>query len=326
MTTSGDVIYGGSSGTPTRLAIGSSAQVLTVSGGVPAWVNASSGFSNPMTTKGDIIYEDGTPAPNRLPVGSSGQVLTVVSGLPAWGAASAASITYGTIASLPSVPASGTIYICTDCGYTFLSNGSAWLAYYNGWPVSRPVIGNFSWVAQGSATASTSTGPLVLHQPHTGNDTLASQILTPPSTPYTYTIGFSALLPSLNFTQTGLIIRDSSTGKCIVLSLFNGVGSSSSGTTQIQIVRYTQPSSGAATFNSTTLSWPYMATGNTFLRIYNDGTNLNYYVGNTPFDFELLLTESKSAWIGTINQAGIYADCNTSTFFVDMNCFHFVQT
>lgn len=37
MTNAGDIIIGGSSGAPTRLAIGSSTQVLTVSGGFPAW-------------------------------------------------------------------------------------------------------------------------------------------------------------------------------------------------------------------------------------------------------------------------------------------------
>lgn len=86
MTTLGDTIYGGLSGVPTRLPVGTSAQVLTISGGIPSWQNAAAGFVNPMTTKGDIIIENATPAPDRLPIGATGQVLTVVAGLPAWGA------------------------------------------------------------------------------------------------------------------------------------------------------------------------------------------------------------------------------------------------
>ena len=43
MTTTGDTIYASSGSTPARLAIGSSGQVLTVSGGVPTWANASAG-------------------------------------------------------------------------------------------------------------------------------------------------------------------------------------------------------------------------------------------------------------------------------------------
>ena len=42
-TTTGDLIYASSANTPARLAIGSSNQVLTVSGGVPTWANAASG-------------------------------------------------------------------------------------------------------------------------------------------------------------------------------------------------------------------------------------------------------------------------------------------
>lgn len=44
MTTLGDIIYGGSSGSGTRLGIGTSGQVLTVSGGLPAWENSSLTF------------------------------------------------------------------------------------------------------------------------------------------------------------------------------------------------------------------------------------------------------------------------------------------
>jgi len=45
MTTSGDIIYGGASGTPTRLAKGSDSQVLTLASGVPSWATPSVGTS-----------------------------------------------------------------------------------------------------------------------------------------------------------------------------------------------------------------------------------------------------------------------------------------
>jgi hypothetical protein len=43
LTTTGDTYYASAAGTPARLGIGSSGQVLTVSGGVPTWATASSG-------------------------------------------------------------------------------------------------------------------------------------------------------------------------------------------------------------------------------------------------------------------------------------------
>lgn len=45
-TTTGDIIYASSANTPARLGIGSSGQILSVSGGVPAWAAAPSAGAN----------------------------------------------------------------------------------------------------------------------------------------------------------------------------------------------------------------------------------------------------------------------------------------
>ena len=64
-TTTGDTVYASGGTTPTRLGIGSTAQVLTVSGGVPAWAAASSGaltlisrssYSNVATVAFDNVF------------------------------------------------------------------------------------------------------------------------------------------------------------------------------------------------------------------------------------------------------------------------------
>ncbi|HTJ52619.1 MAG TPA: hypothetical protein VL443_24355 [Cyclobacteriaceae bacterium] len=62
----GDIPYRNSSGYLARRGIGTSGQVLTVSGGLPVWATPSAGFANPMTTLGDLIYEDATPTAVRL--------------------------------------------------------------------------------------------------------------------------------------------------------------------------------------------------------------------------------------------------------------------
>jgi hypothetical protein len=75
MTTAGDLILGGASGTAGRLAKGSDSQVLTVdpTTHLPVWA-ASGGFADPTTTKGDLIAHGSSTT--RLPVGTDGQVLT----------------------------------------------------------------------------------------------------------------------------------------------------------------------------------------------------------------------------------------------------------
>jgi hypothetical protein len=88
MTTAQDLIVGGASGTPTRLGVGASTQVLTVVGGVLTWqAPVSGGMTNPMTSAGDVIVGGASGAPGRLGVGTADQVLSVVAGVPAWAAA-----------------------------------------------------------------------------------------------------------------------------------------------------------------------------------------------------------------------------------------------
>lgn len=65
MTTAGDVIYGGASGTPTRLAKGTAGQVLTMNSGAtaPEWANASGGgFTSVSVVTGsrakDTVYQN----------------------------------------------------------------------------------------------------------------------------------------------------------------------------------------------------------------------------------------------------------------------------
>lgn len=50
MTTTGDTIYSSSGSTPARLGIGSTGQVLTVSGGIPSWATPSSGSMTLLST------------------------------------------------------------------------------------------------------------------------------------------------------------------------------------------------------------------------------------------------------------------------------------
>lgn len=59
MTTSGDVIYGGASGAPTRLAAGTNGYVLTMVAGIPAWVKGQSGMATATATLNDFPFYTG---------------------------------------------------------------------------------------------------------------------------------------------------------------------------------------------------------------------------------------------------------------------------
>lgn len=89
-TTLGDIMYGGTGGTVTRLAGSTSASlaVLTQTGNgttsaAPVW-STTAVLTNPMTTSGDIIYGGASGVATRLAKGTDGNYLTQVSGVPAW--------------------------------------------------------------------------------------------------------------------------------------------------------------------------------------------------------------------------------------------------
>lgn len=87
-TTLGDIEYrSATANTNTRLAIGTTGQVLTVAGGVPTWAtsdDANAIQNSLLTTTGDTIYASGASTPARLGIGTTGQVLTVSGGIPSW--------------------------------------------------------------------------------------------------------------------------------------------------------------------------------------------------------------------------------------------------
>jgi len=86
MTAVGDLIRGGASGAPTRLAVGTNGNWLTLSAGVPSWaaLPVDPGFPNPLTALGDLFVGGASGAPSRLGIGTTAHVLTVVGGVPAW--------------------------------------------------------------------------------------------------------------------------------------------------------------------------------------------------------------------------------------------------
>jgi hypothetical protein len=167
---------------------------ITISGGVIT-STSSGGMTNPMTTAGDVIYGGTSGTPTRLAGGTSGYVLTSngATSAPSWQAWSGGSsgVLYGTRASLPgTIPASGTEYKCTDSPYSYISNGTAWLAFFMGMPVTEPVTGNFSWYNQSTAAVDTTYGGERLSIGSSGSTGFVTRGKSYPGTAFTQTFGF----------------------------------------------------------------------------------------------------------------------------------------
>jgi hypothetical protein len=86
-TTTGDIIYASGANTPARLAIGTSADVLTVSGGIPAWAAPAAGgkvlqvvqgTTSTLVTNGTNVYADTGLSATITPSSASSKVLVIV--------------------------------------------------------------------------------------------------------------------------------------------------------------------------------------------------------------------------------------------------------
>jgi hypothetical protein len=192
--TTGDILYASGSGALSKLPIGSSAQVLTVAGGIPSWAAAASsgvttisfastgltpstatsgavtvggtlGAGNGGTglasyTAGDIVYASGASTLVKLPIGSSAQVLTVTAGVPSWATPSTgvSTISFASTGLTPSTATSGAI---TVGGTLAAGNGGTGVATLtgmvkgNGTSAFSAATAGTDYVAPGTATTFT---------------------------------------------------------------------------------------------------------------------------------------------------------------------------
>lgn len=102
-TTAGDLDYYTSSTTKSRLAIGSSYQLLRSTGTAPAWVSLSTVMANAAIVAsqaaGDLVYASSATAISRLAIGTSYQLLRSTGSAPAWVSLSTATANTALVAS-----------------------------------------------------------------------------------------------------------------------------------------------------------------------------------------------------------------------------------
>lgn len=145
MTTTGDLIYEASSGTAARLPVGTTGQVLSVVGGIPAWATGGGGGSGTVTSVGSGTGLTGGP------ITTSGTLSLATSGVGAGVFGSTTQIpqlnvdTYGRITSATNLSFSS--------GFTSISVGSTLINS----STTSPTTGQFSLVGGTNVTLSATT-------------------------------------------------------------------------------------------------------------------------------------------------------------------------
>jgi hypothetical protein len=191
MTTLGDMIYEGAGPSAIRLGIGSTSQVLTVVGGVPAWATPASGgvttisFGStgltPSTATSGAVSVAGT-----LAVANGGTGATTSTGSGAVVLATSPTLTTPNIGT----PSAGTLTSCTGLPITAGTTGTLGVARGGTGLTATPTNGQIP-IGNGTGfTLATLTKVQVLQLP-----TLQVQLL------YPHQVGVQALLQLIDFTQ-----------------------------------------------------------------------------------------------------------------------------
>lgn len=225
--------------------------------------------------------------------------------------------TFGTFASLPAtVPPAGARYKQTDGPYEWISNGSIWQAFWNGYPVTLP--SSAGWTSEGVAaqsgciagTVNYTNGYGYLVGNNLNNESFGAQYrASPGSTPYSFTarmvfdasgiIGQAVYGNALSGPSilTGACIgfRDSG-GKYIVFGVLPYEGTPQTFVSVAYFNSSVSYNTNLAAISNMALMTPLSSLRDLTLKIKNDGTNINFYISvDGGQNFALFYSEAITA-------------------------------
>ena len=196
----------------------------------------------------------------------------------------------------------GRLYLPTE-GYVHQDNGSLWDML----PLSKvtpPASGDFSWVNQGSAIVTDTTGMMVLKTPSSASaDSLRCLVKSAPGTPYTITVGFLAQRPiytnSSVSPQFGVCWRESSSGKLLTYGW--GTNNYPLFFQYAQWTNETTISAGQFSCGAPSIA-PY------WVRFGDDGTYRTVEVSSDGFNWVPVQPPQRRTVFCTPNQVGVFAN------------------
>lgn len=194
------------------------------------------------------------------------------------------------------------------------SSGGGINAYYPAF--TTPVDGDFSWVNQGGAsTTVNANGGIFLRAPKNSGFSFRERVKNAASTPWSITAAFiPALISVPSQQQAGLLFRQSSDGKLIVVGIAADV-SGSAVFTSVVVQKWNSPSSFSATVVSANA--PVAASGLIWLKIEDDGTNRKAHYSKDGYNFIQVYSETRTTFL-TADQVGFTAMDSGNSFDAGM--------
>lgn len=198
---------------------------------------------------------------------------------------------------------------------------SAWARIGPVWPITKPVLGDFSWINQGGATAVQTNGGIYQSAP--ANAGVNIRLLKKSATsPYTVTamIRFNWLLHSSNTQLAGLAYRQSSDGKLIA----HGIGRTAAGI-GIKVSKYTSPTVFSAHYSDGTQlpNLPQFPPA-LWMRIKDDGANRISSVSFDGFNFIDIHSVGRTDYM-TADEVGFFCNDQSAASAVSLMLISWLQ-
>jgi len=225
----------------------------------------------------------------------------------------------GAYASLPAAgPRAGACYRSSDAPYEFLWNGSAWNAFFQGYPVTiPPLVSAFSWVNQGASTANNTSGGLYVQAPIGAGDNKRMLLKALPTTPWSIVVGLLPQFFAVNYCSGGLVVRDSGSGKLITIALLTN---SSNGALGFSVDYYNSPTNYSSTpFAENAVTCPV------FFKLRDDGANFTWSLSRDGVNWSQIWQASRTAFLASPDQFGLEVDSNNAAIAGTLYCFHWLQ-
>lgn len=226
-----------------------------------------------------------------------------------WVAAPAgAGASSGLFSARPAAGLAGQLYRPTDVGSNkdYVDSGSAFRAWAPNIPLTKPpVVADFTWVNQGTATAVDEQDSIYLTYPAGAPTNNRMLVKAAPATPYVITATFLSNILAASQSSFGLVHRQSSDGKFTYMDIF-----ATAAALTLAVANYTNPT----TFSAQPAAISYFPFGPLFfLRMQDTGTNRIYsYSYDYGRTWTVVYTVARTTF-ETPDQVGFGADSSNAS-------------
>lgn len=229
-------------------------------------------------------------------------------------------------ASRPAAGTAGNLFLPSDGYYLERDSGAAWAPWGPVFPMTEPIIGNFSWWNQTSGgvsgTVSTTNGGMFIYAPAFpgagAGQAPRIQEMALVAAPWTYTVALRPLGFPANYWSAGVMLRQSSNNNSVEFNL------DFSTQLNLQVARYIP----ITTFNATLVIAKVsdLPGSPLWLRIRNDTSNLFWDFGYDGQHFQNFYSINVGAAGFVPDRVGVFADSINTQYDCGVTVFSWKQT